>query len=133
MLKNNIKIVVFFLVLIANPLNGLAHVISIHHIQYSGLTYLAVQSFNYANPSQPFWTIYDFCTSIQQALQLPIFFLLKCRFCSDGCCSFAITGCSYYCRGTDRNAHIPTRLSGDIRISSSAALFRGSEQLLFRW
>ena len=76
MINKKIKAVCFSLILILYSVNGSGCMISAHYVKFWGLAYLAIQSFNYGNPSQPLWTLYDAFIPFQQALQLPIFFLL---------------------------------------------------------
>ena len=77
MSKKTIKAICLFLTLILHSANSPAYMISAHYVRFWGLTYLAIQSFNYGNPSQSLWTLYDGFMPFQSALQFPIFFLLN--------------------------------------------------------
>ena len=54
-----------------------AYTISAHVVRFWGLTYLAVQTFNYANPLQSIWTLYSSGVNILAAMQSPLFILIN--------------------------------------------------------
>lgn len=76
-MNKKIKAVYFSLVLVLQSGEVGSHIISAHRVRFFGLTYLAVQTFDYACPAQPAWTLYNVDVSATWAFMCPLFTLVN--------------------------------------------------------